>query len=83
METVAMEALVFSLKNHFDSACVCEFAYRALSKIAEGNKKQTELLIELDCGIAVARAKKEWPNDNGVQTQVRRLAELLAAETNS
>jgi hypothetical protein len=47
--------------------------------IAVGSKDQTERLIELGGGKAVARAKKEWPNDNGVQTQVRRLAELLAA----
>jgi nicotinate-nucleotide pyrophosphorylase len=44
------------------------------------SKEHTELLISLGGATAVAKVRKEWPDNKDVQVEVQRLAKLLAAE---
>jgi hypothetical protein len=45
-----------------------------------GSKGRTELLIDLGGGAAVAKVRKEWLDNNDVQTQVRKVAYSFATE---
>jgi hypothetical protein len=63
-----------------NSATVCEDAFWALYNIVNGSKESAGLLIRLGGGAAMAKVRTKWPNNDKVQTQVRQLANLLAAE---
>jgi hypothetical protein len=78
-----LQLLLAAINNHLDSADVCEYACRALFNIVWGTKEHTELLISLGGGSALSKVRKEWPDNDDVQTEVRDLAKLLAAEMNS
>jgi hypothetical protein len=52
----------------------------ALRYIAIGCKENAGLLISLGRGAAVAKVRKEWPDNNDVQTRVRKLASIFAVE---
>jgi hypothetical protein len=78
-----MDAVHTAVSNHLDSAKVCEKACCALVNIASGSKENTVLLISLGGAATVAKVRKEWPDDEDVQSEVRDLARLLAAELNS
>jgi hypothetical protein len=83
VETGGIEVLLAAINNHLDSADVSGTACWALSNIVANSKEDTELLIDLGGGAAVSKVRKEWPDDNVAQTQVQRLAKLMAAEMNS
>jgi hypothetical protein len=46
----------------------------------EGSKENTGLLITLGGGAAVAKVRQKWPDNDEIQTQVRRLANCFVAE---
>jgi hypothetical protein len=79
-ERVGIDVLLAAVNNHLNSSEVCENACWALVNIAEKSKENTELLISLGGGAAVAKVRRKWPDDNDVQKQVRNLAKLIAAE---
>jgi hypothetical protein len=83
VELGAIELLLDAVNNHMGSAYIREYACSVLSNIVEESKEQTVLLIELGGGAAVAKVRKEWLVNNEVQTEVRSLTKLLAAEMNS
>jgi hypothetical protein len=83
IESGGIEVLVAAVATHLGSANLCLSACSALVNTVRGSKENTELLIDLGGGAAVAKVRKGWPDDDVVQTQVQRLAKLLAAEMNS
>jgi hypothetical protein len=84
VELSAVEVILDAGNNHLNSAKVCNDACIALAFIAltseEHPELHPELLIGLDCGAALAKVRKEWLDDDDVQTQVLRLTKLFAAE---
>jgi hypothetical protein len=48
--------------------------------IVKDSKENTGLLIRLGGGAAVDKVGSKWPDNNGVQAKVRRLASFFAAE---
>jgi hypothetical protein len=80
IELGGIELLLAAVNNHLDSASVCQYACWALYNIVLGSKENTELLISLGGATAVAKARRKWPDDDKLQTQVRRLVNLLVAE---
>jgi hypothetical protein len=78
-----LQLLLAAVNNHLDSSNVCEYACSALYNIIAESKEHTELLIILGGGAAIAKVRKEWPSEEDVQSEVQRLAKLLAAEMNS
>jgi hypothetical protein len=83
VESGGIEVLLAAVNNHLNSSEVCENACWALVNIAKKSKENTELLISLGGGAAVAKVRRKWPDDNDVQKQVRNLAKLIAAEMNT
>jgi hypothetical protein len=55
----------------------------ALADIVTGSKENTVLLISLGGAAVVADVTAKWPDNNKVQSRLRRLATLIAAETNN
>jgi hypothetical protein len=80
IESGGIEALIAAVNNHLSSAIVSQKACSALCNIVRGSKENTGLLITLGGGAAVAKVRTKWPNDDHLQTKVRRLANLIAAE---
>jgi hypothetical protein len=72
-----IELLLAVVNNHLNSADVCEKACWALSNIVRYSKENTELLITFGGGAAVAKVRTKWPDNNDVQTPVRKLAKLF------
>jgi hypothetical protein len=62
------------------SAIVCQNACSALHNIVHDSKENVGLLINLGGGSALAKVRTKWPDNNDVQTYVRCLANLIAAE---
>jgi dissimilatory sulfite reductase (desulfoviridin) alpha/beta subunit len=75
-----IKALLAAVNNHLVSAILCREACWALCNMVKGSKENVGLLITLGGGAAVAKVRKEWPDNNDVQTRVRRLANYFAAE---
>jgi hypothetical protein len=63
------------------SATISKGACWALHNILNGSKKNTGLLISLGGGAAVNKVKTKWPDNNDVQTQVRRVIAQMTAST--
>jgi hypothetical protein len=80
IESGGIEALIAAVNNHLGSALVSQKACSGLVNIVRGSKENTGLLITLGGGAAVAKVRTKWPNDDNLQTKVRRLAHLIAAE---
>jgi hypothetical protein len=83
VETGGIEVLLAAANNHLDSDDVCEHAFGALENVISGSKKNTTLFICSGGGAVAAKVGEEWPDDDGIQTQVRIIAKLIAAEMNS
>jgi hypothetical protein len=75
-----IEVLLAAINNHLSNAKICDLAFEALRNIASGSKENTELLITLGGGAAVAKVRRKWPDNDEIQTQVRKLVKLFAAE---
>jgi hypothetical protein len=80
VETGGIEVLLAALHNHLGSFIVCEHACLTLVRITTCSKENTELLITLGGASAVAKVKKNGPDNEQVQTYVRKLANFMAAE---
>jgi hypothetical protein len=80
IESGAIEVVLAAVKNHLNAADVCQYACWALYSIANNSKENTGLLISLGGAAAVAKVRTMWPDNEDVQTWVRELAKLLAAE---
>jgi hypothetical protein len=48
-----------------------------------GSKENTKLLMSLGGGAAVAKVSTKWPDYKDVQLRMRKLANLIGAETNA
>jgi hypothetical protein len=72
-----------AVNTQLGSAILCENGCWALFNIVKGSKENTGLLITLGGGAAVAKVRTKWPDNNDVQTQVRKLAILIASEMKS
>jgi hypothetical protein len=75
-----IEVLLAAINNHLGSSEVCDDACITLYNIAFGSKENTELLITLGGGAAVAKVRRKWPDKDEIQTWVRRLSNLFVAE---
>ena len=80
IESGGIEVLLTAVTNHLGSAFVCRYACGALINIVMDRKENTELLITLGGGAAVAKVRRKWPDNNTIQKQVRRLNNLIVAE---
>jgi hypothetical protein len=80
IESGGIQVILAAIHNHLDSANVCESACWTLKNIVSGSKENTGLLINLGGGAAVAKVKTKWPDNDDVQTQVRKLVKIIAAE---
>jgi hypothetical protein len=80
IESGGIEVLLTAVNNHLGSPDVCENACWALSNIVEESKENTELLITLGGGAAVAKVRRKWLDNDEVQTEVRDLNNLIVAE---
>jgi hypothetical protein len=76
IESGGIEVVLAAINNHLDSAKLCEHACSALSNIVSDYENRG-LLITLNCGAAVEKVGKKWPDADDVQTQVRKLAKLF------
>jgi hypothetical protein len=81
IESNGIEILLAAINNHLDSAVVCQNACWALYNIILDDKAGTELLITMGGGAAVAKVRTNWPNNDDVQTQVRRVTAQMTATT--
>jgi hypothetical protein len=59
---------------------LCESACSALFNVASDSKENTGLLISLGGGAIIAKVRTKWPYNNDIQTQVHKLANLIASE---
>jgi hypothetical protein len=82
-ESDGIKALFAAVNNNLFVCVVCERACWALVNIVKGRKENTKLLISLGGAATVSKVKNNWPGNAEVQTQVRILAALIAAEMNS
>jgi hypothetical protein len=80
VESGGIEVILAAINNHLGSPFVCRKACWALSNIVRRSKENTGLLITLGGGAAVAKVRTKWPDNDGVQTRMRRLANLMAME---
>jgi hypothetical protein len=80
IEAGGIEVLLAAVTTHLNSANVCEHACWALHDIASNIKENVWQLISLGGGAAVAKVRTKWPDNNDVQIQVRKLADLIGAE---
>jgi hypothetical protein len=80
IESGGIEVLLAAINKHLGSPFVCENACWALYSIVKKSKENTELLITLGGGAAVAKVRRKWPENNDVQFQVRKLVNMFAAE---
>jgi hypothetical protein len=78
-----IEALIAAVKNHLGSAIICRKGCWALCNIVDGSKENVGLLIALGGGAAAAKVRTKWPDNNDVQIQVCKLADLIATEMKS
>jgi hypothetical protein len=78
-----LQLLLAAINNHLDSAKVCEYVCFALYNIVKESKEHIELLISMGGATAVAKVRKEWPDEEDVQPDVQRLAKLIGTEMNS
>jgi hypothetical protein len=77
-----LQAPLTAVNNLLHCAYTYEYACWAL---LEERKEQTELLIGLfgGGGAAVAKVRKERPDNDNAQSEVRHLAKLIGTEINS
>jgi hypothetical protein len=80
IESGGIEVILASINNHLGSAILCKKACWALRYIVSGSKENVGLLISLGGVTAVAKVRTKWPDNNGVQIRVRKLASLFVAE---
>ncbi len=78
-----IEVHLAAVNNHLGSPDVCEDSFGALVNIVADSNENTELLINLGGGAAVAKVRRKWPDNDKIQQHVRRLAKMLAAEMNN
>jgi hypothetical protein len=71
------------VNNHLNAADVCKYACWALYRFANNSKENTGLLIGFGGASAVAKVRTKWPDNEDVQTLVRKLAKLLGDEMNA
>jgi hypothetical protein len=83
IESGGIEILLAAVTNHLDCARVCVHSCWTLANIVRKSKEDTELLIGLGGGAAVAKVRRKWPDNNDLQKKVQCLAKVLAAEMNS
>jgi hypothetical protein len=75
-----IKVVLATINNHLGSVVICQRACLALANIASGSKEHTGLLISLGGGAAMAKVRTKWPNDEDVQSKVRKLATMIIAE---
>jgi hypothetical protein len=80
IESGGIEVVLAAITNHLDSAVVCQNACWALYNIILDDEAGTELLISLGGGAVLATVGRKWPDNKDVQTHLRNLAKLIAAE---
>jgi hypothetical protein len=84
IESGGIEAALASVNNHLGSSILCKKTCWALGsgKNCEGQqeKHRATRLINLGGGAAVAKVRTNWPDNNNVQTRMRKLADLIAEE---
>jgi hypothetical protein len=80
IESGGLQLIIAAVNNHLGSAYMCQTGCWALHNIVNGSKENTELLISLGGGAAVAKVRRKWPNNDLIQTLVRKLARLFALE---
>jgi hypothetical protein len=80
VESGGIEVVLAAVNNHLGSRDFCETACWAMRNIVCGSNENTGLLISLGGGAAVAKVRRKWPDDNDVQTQVRKLVKYFAAK---
>jgi hypothetical protein len=78
-----IEVLLAAVNNHLGSAKLCERVCWALMNVVMNSKENVGLLITLGGGAAAAKVRTKWPNNNDLQTQVRRMKTLIVAEMGS
>jgi hypothetical protein len=83
IESGGIQVLLAAINNHLNSSLICERACKVLVKIASDSKENTGRLIISGGGATVEKVRTKWPDDSGVQTQVRKLANLFGAEWNA
>jgi hypothetical protein len=80
IESGGIEAVLAVVSNHLGSAILCENACVSLYMVVKGSKENIGLLITLGGGSALAKVRTKWPDNNYVQTEVRKVANLMEAE---
>jgi hypothetical protein len=80
IESGGIEVLLAAIHNHLDSAMLCQHACSALGNTVNGSKEKTGRFISLGGGAAVFNVRTKWPHNDNIQTQVRRLNNLIVAE---
>jgi hypothetical protein len=80
IESGGIQVLLAAINNHLNSSLICERACWVLVSIVTGSKENTGLLITLGGGAAVAKVRTKWPDNDEVQTQVRKLVKIIAAD---
>jgi hypothetical protein len=83
VESGGIKIILAAVNSHLGSLYISKHACWALSKIVLGSKGNTWLLISSGGATAVAKVRTKWPNDDYVQTKVKRLANLIGTEINS
>jgi hypothetical protein len=78
IESGVIEVVLAAMNNHLDSAKLCEHTCCALYNIVTNSKENTGLLISLGGRTTVAKVRKEWLDNNDIQTQMQKLADLIA-----
>jgi hypothetical protein len=80
IESGGIEVLLAAINNHLGCASVCLKACSTLFSAANASKEKNGLLIRLGVGVIVDKVRTKWPDNKAVQTQVRKLANLIAME---
>jgi hypothetical protein len=82
-EPDGIQVLLAAINNHLGCASVYQNACWVMYNITRGSKENTDQLIILGGGAAVAKVGRKWRDNNDVQKQVRKLANLFEAEWNA
>lgn len=69
--------VLLAATTHLGFSNFCERACCTLYNIVRGSKENTGLLISLGGAKAVANVRTKWPDDDKVQTKVKRLTKLI------
>jgi hypothetical protein len=80
IESGGIDCVLAAINNHLGSAFICKNACWLMFTIVTESKENTGQLISLGGATAVAKVRTKWPDNNNVQTPVRKLANMFAVE---